>query len=61
MQVNTEELIPLLKNWGIFWVVVHAQVVRYTESSPPPKNEDRLISEYIDRYTKDLFLPTNLL
>ncbi len=29
--------------------------------APPPKNVDRLISEYIDRYTKDLFLTTNLL
>jgi hypothetical protein len=28
---------------------------------PPPKNVDRLISKYIDRYTKDLFLTTNLL
>ncbi len=32
-----------------------------TQFSPPPKNVDRLISEYIDRYTKDLFLATNLL
>ncbi len=23
--------------------------------TPPPKNVDRLISEYIDRYTKDIF------
>jgi hypothetical protein len=29
--------------------------------TPPPKNVDQLISKYIDHYTKDLFLTTNLL
>jgi hypothetical protein len=36
-------------------------IFNWPDNSPPPKNVDRLISEYIDRYTKDLFLATNLL
>ncbi len=36
-------------------------IFNWHHNSPPPKNVDRLISEDIDRYTKDLFLATNLL
>ncbi len=65
IMVSSEGLLwyifPVLLERLVGWIFPGQTFFSRQKSPRPPKNVDRLISEYIDRYTKDLFLTTNLL